>query len=35
VAEAGPGEEILYVDVDPGLVTTWRRSFPVLPDRRL
>ena len=35
VAEGGAGEELLYADVDPALVTSWRRSFPVLPDRRL
>jgi predicted amidohydrolase len=35
VAEAGIEEEILYVDIDPDVVTQWRRSFPVLTDRRL
>ncbi len=35
VAEAGVDEEILYADVDPEAVTAWRRSFPVLADRRL
>jgi predicted amidohydrolase len=35
VAEAGAGEEILLADVDPAVVTTWRRTFPALTDRRL
>lgn len=35
VAEAGSAEEILYADVDPEVVRTWRRSFPVLADRIL
>jgi len=35
VAEAGATEEILRADVDPGVVTQWRRSFPVLADRVL
>jgi predicted amidohydrolase len=35
VAEAGEAEEILYADVDPAAVATWRRSFPALTDRRL
>jgi predicted amidohydrolase len=35
LAEAGDGEEVLVVDVDPGLVGSTRASFPVLADRRL
>jgi predicted amidohydrolase len=35
VAEAGVGEEILVADVDPAAAREWRRSFPVLADRRL
>jgi predicted amidohydrolase len=35
LAEAGEGEEVLVVDVDPDLVETTRVSFPVLADRRL
>lgn len=35
VAEAGTGEEILTVDLDPALVTKTRHDFPVLRDRRL
>jgi predicted amidohydrolase len=33
--EAGAGEEILTVDLDPGLVTKTRADFPVLRDRLL
>jgi predicted amidohydrolase len=35
VAEAGTGEEILRVDVDPELVAQTRGALPVLKDRRL
>lgn len=35
VAEAGTGEEILRVDVDPALVAQTRSALPVLKDRRL
>ncbi|GAA4117511.1 carbon-nitrogen family hydrolase [Knoellia locipacati] len=35
LAEAGPDEEVLVVDVDPGLVARTREAFPVLADRRL
>lgn len=35
LAEAGTGEEVLVVDVDPGLVASTREAFPVLGDRRL
>ena len=35
LAEAGDGEQVLAVDVDLELVSTWRREFPVLADRRL
>ena len=35
VAEAGTGEVVLEADVDVELARTWRRSFPVLADRRL
>lgn len=35
VAEAGLDEEVLSVDIDPGLVESWRADFPVLEDRRL
>ena len=35
LAEAGAGEEVLVVDVDPALVTSTREGFPVLGDRRL
>ncbi|MCM2420510.1 MULTISPECIES: carbon-nitrogen family hydrolase [unclassified Streptomyces] len=35
VAEAGTGEELLTVDLDPALVTKTRHDFPVLRDRRL
>ena len=33
-AEAGDGEEVLYSEVDPAFAEEWRRSFPVLADRR-
>ncbi|MFL6112943.1 MAG: carbon-nitrogen family hydrolase [Catenulispora sp.] len=35
VAEAGTGEEVLRVDVDPALVAQTREALPVLKDRRL
>jgi predicted amidohydrolase len=35
LAEAGAGEEILTVDLDPALVTKTRADFPVLRDRVL
>lgn len=35
LAEAGTEEEVLSVDIDPGLVASARRDFPVLTDRRL
>ncbi|MBS2531345.1 carbon-nitrogen family hydrolase [Catenulispora sp. NF23] len=35
VAEAGTGEEVLRVDVDPALVAQTRGALPVLNDRRL
>jgi predicted amidohydrolase len=35
LAEAGGGEEVLIVDLDPAEVTAWRQRFPVLADRRL
>ncbi|MEY9857527.1 putative amidohydrolase [Catenulispora sp. GAS73] len=35
VAEAGTGEEVLRVDVDPALVARTRSALPVLNDRRL
>jgi predicted amidohydrolase len=35
VAEAGDGEEVLVVDLDPALVASTRAAFPVLADRRL
>jgi len=35
LAEAGDGEEVLVVDVDPADVDAWRERFPVLADRRL
>ena len=33
VAEAGSGEEVLRVSIDPSLVQTTRREFPVIADR--
>ena len=35
LAEAGTGEEVLVVDLDPATVATTREAFPVLADRRL
>ncbi len=35
LAEAGPGEEILTVDLDPKKVAETREQFPALKDRRL
>ena len=35
LAEAGTGEEILRVDVDPASVAEFREVFPVLRDRRM
>jgi predicted amidohydrolase len=35
IAEAGDGEEVLVVDIDPVAVDAWRERFPVLADRRL
>ena len=35
VAEAGTGEEVLVVDIDPATVAGIRESFPILADRRL
>lgn len=35
LAEAGGGEEVLAVDLDPAEVAAWRQRFPVLADRRL
>ncbi|MGQ4384637.1 carbon-nitrogen family hydrolase [Streptomyces sp. SAS_270] len=35
LAEAGPDEEILTVDFDPGKVATTREQFPALKDRLL
>lgn len=35
LAEAGTGEEVLTVDLDPGKVTATREQFPALKDRRL
>ncbi|WP_432088735.1 carbon-nitrogen family hydrolase, partial [Streptomyces sp. bgisy095] len=35
LAEAGPGEEVLRVELDPGRVATTREDFPALKDRVL
>lgn len=35
LAEAGPGEEVLTVDLDPAKVESTREVFPALKDRRL
>lgn len=35
LAEAGSGEEVLSVEVDPARVAAWRGAFPALDDRRM
>jgi len=35
LAEAGTGQEVLSVEIDPGEVARFRAEFPVLADRRL
>lgn len=35
LAQAGDGEEVLTVDVDPSATQRWRDAFPVLADRCL
>ncbi|MEU7054638.1 carbon-nitrogen family hydrolase [Streptomyces sp. NPDC046197] len=35
LAEAGPGDEVLTVEFDPGRVATTRQQFPALKDRVL
>ncbi|MGB7982264.1 MAG: nitrilase-related carbon-nitrogen hydrolase [Candidatus Nanopelagicales bacterium] len=35
LAEAGAGEEILSVAIDPDRVAAWRGAFPALDDRRM
>ncbi len=35
LAEAGTGEEVLSVTVDPARVAAWRGAFPALDDRRM
>jgi predicted amidohydrolase len=35
LAEAGPGEEVLSVTIDPARVAAWRGAFPALEDRRI
>jgi predicted amidohydrolase len=35
LAEAGPGEEVLTVELDPSLVARTRADFPVLRDRMM
>jgi predicted amidohydrolase len=35
LAEAGAGEQVLTVDIDPGRVATTREQFPALKDRML
>jgi predicted amidohydrolase len=35
LAQSGDGEEVLTVDVDLDAIAAYRRSFPVLADRRL
>jgi predicted amidohydrolase len=35
LAEAGAGEQVLSVEVDPRRVAAWRAAFPALADRRL
>ena len=35
VGEAGVGEEVLTVEIDPGAVRTWREKFPAWRDMKL
>ena len=35
LAAAGLDEEVLSIDIDTAATLEWRRTFPVLPDRRL
>ncbi|HSU75391.1 MAG TPA: carbon-nitrogen family hydrolase [Terrabacter sp.] len=35
LAAAGLDEEVLSIDIDTAATQQWRRTFPVLPDRRL
>jgi predicted amidohydrolase len=35
LAEAGPDEEVLSVELDPAKVTATREQFPALKDRLL
>ena len=35
LAEAGPGEQVLSVEIDPHRVAAWRGAFPALDDRRM
>ncbi|MGB8020199.1 MAG: carbon-nitrogen family hydrolase [Candidatus Nanopelagicales bacterium] len=35
LAEAGAGEEVLSVQLDPTRVAAWRSAFPALEDRRM
>ena len=35
LAEAGAGEAVLSVEIDPDRVAAWRGAFPALEDRRL
>jgi predicted amidohydrolase len=35
LAEAGSGEEVLSVEIDPARVAAWRAAFPALDDRRM
>ena len=35
LAEAGPGEQVLSVAIDPDRVAAWRGAFPALDDRRM
>lgn len=35
LAEAGAGEEVVHVEIDPSVVARTRSEFPVLQDRRL
>lgn len=35
LAQAGPDQEVLSVEVDLDEIAAWRRDFPVLADRRL
>jgi predicted amidohydrolase len=35
VGDAGDGEKVLSVEIDPGAVKAWRGKFPAWRDRKM